>query len=206
MKYLNEYKINTIYWVPSALCIVANLGALENADLPKLKKVLFAGEVMPMKQLNIWRKKFNNVMFANLYGPTETTDICTYYVVDREFNNGDTLPIGKHCNNCDILIIKEDGTLDTTTNVKRITATCLKYGFVPNNQMQTVKGFTLLPSDFLCPKDYKTKKIHLTENSLVIHHFDGSWIPKKEKFKRICQKILGRKITQLIVKIKNNGN
>ena len=110
LEYLKEKEINTIYWVPSALCIVANLGALAEADLPDLRKVMFAGEVMPMKQLNMWRKKFPDVMFANLYGPTETTDICTYYIVDREFENTETLPIGKHCNNCDVMIIKDDGT------------------------------------------------------------------------------------------------
>lgn len=110
LEYLKEKEINTIYWVPSALSIVANLGALEEVKLPCLEKVLFAGEVMPMKQLNMWRDKFPNTMFANLYGPTETTDICTYYVVDREFNNNETLPIGRHCNNCDVVIIKDDGT------------------------------------------------------------------------------------------------
>ena len=110
LEYLKEKEINTIYWVPSALCIVANLGALAEADLPELRKVMFAGEVMPMKQLNMWRKKFPNIMFANLYGPTETTDICTYYIVDRKFENTETLPIGKHCNNCDVMIIKDDGT------------------------------------------------------------------------------------------------
>lgn len=110
LEYLKEKEINTIYWVPSALCIVANLGALKDAQLPNLKKVLFAGEVMPMKQLNMWREKFPDTMFANLYGPTETTDICTYYIVDRKFENTETLPIGRHCNNCDVLIIKEDGT------------------------------------------------------------------------------------------------
>lgn len=110
LEYLKEKEINTIYWVPSALCIVANLGALEEVQLPNLKKILFAGEVMPMKQLNMWREKFPDTMFANLYGPTETTDICTYYIVDRKFENTETLPIGRHCNNCDVLIIKEDGT------------------------------------------------------------------------------------------------
>ena len=107
---MNENKINTIYWVPSALCIVANFGALDIVELPYLNKILFAGEVMPIKQLNMWINKFPNAMFANLYGPTETTDICTYYVVNRKFENTETLPIGKHCDNCDVVIIKEDGT------------------------------------------------------------------------------------------------
>ncbi len=77
---------------------------------------------------------------------------------------------------------RADGTLDTTTNVKRITATCLKYGLQLNNQLQTVNGFTLLPKDYLCPKDYATKKVRLTANTLCIHHFDGSWETPKQRY------------------------
>ena len=109
IKYLNENKINTIYWVPSALCIVANLGALKDVQLPALKKVLFAGEVMPTKQLNMWVKALPNAMFANLFGPTETTDICSYYILDKKLEDTDSIPIGKHCNNCGLIIINEKG-------------------------------------------------------------------------------------------------
>lgn len=78
---------------------------------------------------------------------------------------------------------KQDGSLDVTTNVTRITNTCLKYGFKPNNQLQTVNGFTLLPKDYLCPKDYITKKVNITNNTMVIHHFDGSWLSEEAKYK-----------------------
>lgn len=71
--------------------------------------------------------------------------------------------------------LKDDGSLDLTTNVTRITNTCLKYGLVLNNTEQTVNGFTLLPNDYLCPKDYETKVITITPNTYTIHHFDGSW-------------------------------
>ena len=109
IKYMNKFKINTIYWVPSALSIVANLNTFEYI-LPKyLKTVLFAGEVMPTPSLNIWRKYLPNITYANLFGPTETTDICAYYVVNRKFKNTESLPIGYPCNNCDILIVTEDG-------------------------------------------------------------------------------------------------
>mgnify|MGYP003571294041 CR=1 FL=1 len=109
IKYLNNYKVNTIYWVPSALSIVANLDTF-NYILPStLEKVLFAGEVMPTPALNKWIKYLPNIMYANLFGPTETTDICTYYIVNRKFKDSESLPIGKPCNNCDILIINEEG-------------------------------------------------------------------------------------------------
>lgn len=110
LNYINDVKINSIYWVPSALSIVANFKALDEIKLDNLKRIMFAGEVMPTKQLNYWIDNIPNAMYANLFGPTETTDICTYYIVDRKFENNESLPIGKTCNNCDVMIIKEDGT------------------------------------------------------------------------------------------------
>lgn len=109
IRYMNQYAINTIYWVPSALCLVAHWDTFAY-DKPKyLKKVLFAGEVMPVKQLNYWRKHFPDVLYANLFGPTETTDICTYYVVDREFAASEALPIGRACENTRVFLLDENG-------------------------------------------------------------------------------------------------
>ncbi|NOW92909.1 amino acid adenylation domain-containing protein [Clostridium beijerinckii] len=111
LEFLNEKEVNTIYWVPSALSIVANLGALDAIELPDLKKILFAGETMPTKQLNIWRRHVPYAVYANLFGPTEITDIGIYYIVDREFNDDEPIPIGVPCNNVDALIVDEDGQL-----------------------------------------------------------------------------------------------
>ncbi|NRT70274.1 amino acid adenylation domain-containing protein [Clostridium beijerinckii] len=111
LEFLKEKEINTIYWVPSALSIVANLGALDVIKLPHLKNVLFAGETMPTKQLNIWRRHVPDAVYANLFGPTEITDIGIYYIVDREFNDDEPIPIGVTCDNVDALVVDEDGQL-----------------------------------------------------------------------------------------------
>ena len=81
-----------------------------------------------------------------------------------------------------IHFVKEDGSFDFTTNVTRITNACLKHGLKLNNTLQTINGFTLLPKDFLCPKSYTDGKIYLTNNTLTIHHFAGSWLPKEDVF------------------------
>jgi len=107
IEYLNEKKINIIFWVPSAMCLVANLRAFQGVIPRHLKKILFAGEVMPNKQLNIWRKYIPNALYANLYGPTEITVDCIYYIIDREFRDDEPLPIGIPCRNSDILILNE---------------------------------------------------------------------------------------------------
>ncbi len=109
IEYLNVHKVNTIYWVPSALNIVANWDTFAYIKPKYLKKVLFAGEVMPVKHLNYWKAALPDVLYANLFGPTETTDICSYYVVNRTFSDEETLPIGVACDNCDLIIVDNNG-------------------------------------------------------------------------------------------------
>lgn len=112
IEFMNNEMINTIYWVPSAMNMIANFKALDNHALPYLKTVLFAGEAMPTKQLNYWRQHLSkDVLYANLFGPTETTDIATYYIVNRDFNDDEPIPIGSACSNCDVFVLKNDGTL-----------------------------------------------------------------------------------------------
>lgn len=109
LTYLRDHEVNALYWVPSALVLVANLRALQAVDVSCLKKIMFCGEVMPARQLNIWRKHVPDAMYVNMYGPTETTCASTYYIVDREFGDGDNVPVGVPFSNTGILLFKEDG-------------------------------------------------------------------------------------------------
>ncbi|MBQ7202386.1 MAG: amino acid adenylation domain-containing protein [Eubacterium sp.] len=159
VEYLNQNKVNTIYWVPSALSIVANLKLFDLAKPEYLKMVLFAGEVMPTKQLNYWINSLDkNILYANLCGPTETTDICTYYVVDREISDDEPLPIGKHCNNCDVFILKDDGT-EAEVNEEGelyVRGSFLAQGYY-NNPEKTAEAFVQNPLNTAYPeKVYKT--------------------------------------------------
>ena len=107
--YLNDHKISFVFWVPYALINVANYDVLKDQEMPYLKDIFFAGEVMPNKHLNYWRRHLPNCRYANLYGPTEITVDCTYYEVDREFADDEPLPIGIACRNSGVLILNADG-------------------------------------------------------------------------------------------------
>jgi len=107
MEYLSYNHINTLYWVPSALVFPAALGALKGALSIDLKNIFFSGEVMPIKYLNKWMEKYPDARYVNFYGPTEVTDTCTVYEVDRKFENTDNLPIGKPCANMDVFLLDE---------------------------------------------------------------------------------------------------
>jgi len=111
IQYVNENKINFVIWVPSVLNNVANFNAFATIKPTALNKILFAGEVMPNKHLNYWRKNHPTALYSNLYGPTETTVIATYYIVNRTFKDDASLPIGKACKNIQTFILTDEGKL-----------------------------------------------------------------------------------------------
>lgn len=59
--------------------------------------------------------------------------------------------------------------------------------------------------EYFCPKNFKTGEIHKTENSVSIHHYYASWVPKQtifSKFKKgvknLVKKIIGTKNVEKI--------
>lgn len=109
VEYLNKYKINTICWVVSALTMISAFGTFDLIRPKHLHTVAFGSEVFPTKQLRLWRRALPNAAFFNLYGPTETTGMCCYYRVDREFADDEPIPIGRPFRNREILLLTENG-------------------------------------------------------------------------------------------------
>ena len=105
---LVKTNVSFIFWVPSIMVNIANMGLLDKIKLPDLKLVWFAGEVFPTKQFLIWYDSLSHTKFANLYGPIEITLDCTYYIIDRRPSETETLPIGVPYRNTDILILNEN--------------------------------------------------------------------------------------------------
>ena len=157
MEYVEEKHINYIDWVPSAFSIVANTGTLEQIAPQCLQKIAFCGEIMPTKQFNLWRKKYPHAVFANIYGPTEATVDCTYYFVEREFDDDEPLPIGHACRNTDIFILKDNRLAgDGETGELCVRGRCLAPGYY-NNPEKTEEAFIQNPLNPYYPeKIYKT--------------------------------------------------
>ena len=133
IEYLNKKEINTLIWVPSALITMTSKDYFGKCLIEKLNLVMFCGEVMPNKHLNIWRRYYPNVRFINLYGPTEAAYACTYYEVEREFTDDQSLPIGKACANTQIFVLDDNNQLVTDGEGELcIRGTCLASGYYGN--------------------------------------------------------------------------
>ena len=159
--YINEYEINTLIWVPSALMTLTNRNYFEKKQINDLRLVMFCGEVMPNKHLNIWRTHYPNSQFVNLYGPTEAAYACTYFIVNRAFEDNESLPIGRACENTDIIVLNEKNQKvhEGEEGELCIRGSCLSNGYYNNNE-KTAEVFTKNPLNPLYDdRIYKTGDI-----------------------------------------------
>ena len=108
---LQDEKVTFIFWVPTIMVNIANMGLLDKIPLPDIRLVWFAGEVFPTKQFNVWRRHLPNARFVNMYGPIEITLDCTYYIVERELADDEPIPIGNAMRNTEILLLNEENRL-----------------------------------------------------------------------------------------------
>jgi amino acid adenylation domain-containing protein len=106
VRLIDAEAITVWYSVPSILSLLVLRGGLEGSEFPRLRTILFAGEVFPGKYLFRLMDLLPHVRFANLYGPTET-NVCTWYEVPRDSNRPDTIPIGKPIADVDAFALDE---------------------------------------------------------------------------------------------------
>ena len=158
--YLNERGINVIIWAVSALRIASNFKVFESCIPKYLALVMFSGEVMPVKDLKYWQAVLPETQFVNLYGPTEITCNCSYYIVDRDFADTEVLPVGKAFRNTEMFLLDQE-TGKRITEAGRtgeicVRGTCLAMGYY-NNPEKTAEAFVQSPMQDAYPeKIYKT--------------------------------------------------
>lgn len=107
VEFLNEYKINTICWVVSALTMISAFNTFKTIVPQYLENIAFGSEVFPIRQYQRWKEVLPQARFTNLYGPTEGTGMCCYYKLEREFGPEEVIPIGQPFFNTEILLLNE---------------------------------------------------------------------------------------------------
>ena len=146
LQVLQKEKVTFIFWVPTIMVNIANMGLLDRIALNDLKIVWFAGEVFPTKQFNIWRRALPQAKFVNMYGPIEITLDCTHYIVERELHDDEPIPIGYAMRNTEILLLNDDNKCCAAGEEGEICVrgTSLAMGYY-NNPEKTAAAFVQNP-------------------------------------------------------------
>ena len=147
LDYVCLNKATVMVWAVSALCLITTFHGLDYKVPTDVKKIIFSGEVMPIKHLKKWMEKLPDTMFVNAYGPTEITCNCTYHIIDRNREYEEYIPIGKSFKNEKVFLLDENNNLITEPNKVGeicVSGSCLSLGYF-NNWDQTNAHFIQNP-------------------------------------------------------------
>ncbi len=108
LDFICDHQVTTMIWAVSALGLICTFHGLEYRTPCTVNKVLFSGEVMPIRHLKTWMEHLPDAMFVNLYGPTEITCNCTYHIIDRTHSYEKGIPIGKAFPNERVFLLDDE--------------------------------------------------------------------------------------------------
>lgn len=168
ISFLNEKKVNLIFWVPSAIKCLDNYGNKNTVEkLEYISKILFCGEVMTNSLLNRIRQVYPSALYANLYGPTEITDACTFYIVDRCFEDQEPLPIGLARKNAKIYLIDDNKVIKNGSGEICVSGSGVALGYFKNEEL-TKKSFVMLEvENGTIERVYKTGDLGYYQDDLL---------------------------------------
>jgi amino acid adenylation domain-containing protein len=106
--FIRTSAITQWFSVPSLLTYMSRFDVVKQDDFPSLRRVLWAGDVLPTPTLIHWMKRLPHTSFTNLYGPTETTVVSSYYTVPQcPDDSRAPIPIGAACRGEELLVLDE---------------------------------------------------------------------------------------------------
>lgn len=103
--------------------------------------------------------------------------------------------------------IKNDGTIDTLTNVAIVSKIIKDLGVELNGKFQKIEGIaTIYPQEYFSPYDYINCYMKDSTNTYCVHHYYKSWLPIKVRVKTNIKKLLaaiigGENIAKIRIKI-----
>jgi amino acid adenylation domain-containing protein len=107
--FIRDSELTQWFSVPSALTYMAKFDVVKPNDFPKLKRLLWCGEVLPVPVLAYWMQRLPHVTFTNLYGPTEATIASAYYTVPAcPEDPRAAIPIGSACGGEKLFVLDEN--------------------------------------------------------------------------------------------------
>ena len=95
------------------------------------------------------------------------------------------------------------GGVGQVTIVHITTEVMIKAGLKSKSGIQNVDGVWIYPTEYFCPINLTTGRIHVRKNTRTIHHYAGSWVDKKFSFKNILKKILPETVILMLSNCKS---
>jgi amino acid adenylation domain-containing protein len=144
---VEKYEITVWNSVVSALTLMMESGKPEQAEMSRVRVVLFSGETMPIKYLRMLRTHMPNAELFNGYGQTEA-NTSTCYRIDKIPDNDDwRIPIGKPFPGFEVFAMDSAGKLIDEAEVEGelyVRADTVAQGYW-NNPQATAERFVRDP-------------------------------------------------------------
>ena len=134
LTWLDDHHVTMLMWVPTAYGIIARFKALDKVCPTGIRKILFSGEGMPIPVFRYWKAHYPDAVYIQQYGPTEITGACTNFIIDRDYEEQETIPIGRPFDNTGLILLDEEDRLipDTVPDVPGeicVYGSCLASGY-----------------------------------------------------------------------------
>ncbi len=88
----------------------------------------------------------------------------------------------------------ENGERNNYSMIPLVTDLLTQKGLKKDGSMQVIDDVILYPSEYLCPMEYFTGKVTITDNTYAIHWYSMTWLPKtaiwKFKLMRLIRRFL----------------
>ena len=105
---------------------------------------------------------------------------------------------GKH-------FVNEQNMRNQITIVHIATQVLMENGLKPVSGIQEIEGVYIYPSEYFCPINVTTGKLHITENTRCIHHYAASWVNSSFSLKYCLKRLLPEWLLLRISEIKSRG-
>ena len=144
---LEEYHLTVLQMVPS---MIRNLlPYIEEVDVTSVRFNILCGEALTGKVIIPWHQANQNMVSYNMYGPTEDTVFCTYYMINRRnidslLASNDIVSIGTTFKNSDVLLMDDNDQEINTSNQEGELCLCgtqLTPGYWKNDKENAEKFF-----------------------------------------------------------------
>jgi len=117
-KLLKEELPTTLYAVPFALIELVEKSGLKPGDIPSLRWIIHAGDVMAPSAFEATRAFFPDTRFSNSYGPAEVNQVTFHHYSDEPVNKNAPLPIGIACPHAQCQVDSQTGELLVATSAR----------------------------------------------------------------------------------------